>query len=406
MKKIMIMALLALDATTAFAGDSEPLKAIMKANDFAKAQELVKSSLSQLPNDEEKAKAYNKLVELAMSKVEKEQTIITQNQLAEQLKQGKVEPFDTVGYYAAIYNAIANAIECDRYDQMPNSKGKVKPRFHNANQSKLYSLRPNLINGGQEAAQKQDQQIALNYFGLYAESATAPLFKEVDRTKNPDTYVGEVARVASVYAFQDKNMELANKYADIALADTATYNAALDLKVYYMQQGLKTHVDSLQFVSKLQDLYVKNPNSDQIFSTLVTLYGSLDQKTKMDRLISEKITQDPNNFTAWALKGQAEMNAQKWDDAITSFKKAIGIDTKNSLVLTYLGFCINTKAQGLNNLQEQKKLYTESMGYLEKAKNVDPNREKANWSYPLYQCYYNLYGQNDSRTKEMESMNK
>ena len=219
-------------------------------------------------------------------------------------------------------------------------------------------------------------------------------------------YVGEVARVASVYAFQNKNMELANKYADIALADTATYKAALDLKVYYMQQGLKTHADSLQFVSKLQDLYVKNPNSDQIFSTLVTLYGSLDQKTKMDKLISEKIAQEPNNFTAWALKGQAEMNAQKWDDAIMSFKKAIDIDTKNTLVLTYLGFCINSKAQGLNNLQEQKKLYTESMGYLEKAKDVDPNREKANWSYPLYQCYYNLYGQNDNRTKEMENMNK
>ena len=60
----------------------------------------------------------------------------------------------------------------------------------------------------------------------------------------------------------------------------------------------------------------------------------------------------------------------------------------------------------MNNSQEQKKLYTESVGYLEKAKEVDPNREKANWSYPLYQCYYNLYGANDSRTKEMEGMNK
>jgi len=406
MKKLMIMALLALGATTVFAGDSEPLKAIMKANDFATAQELVKSSLSQLPNDEEKAKAYNKLVELAMFKVEKEQTIITQNQLAEQLKQGKVEPFDTAGYYSAIYNAITNAIECDKYDQMPNSKGKIKPRFHSANQSKLYPLRPNLINAGQEAIQKKDQEAALKYFGLYAESASAPLFKEVDRTKTPDTYLGEVARVASVYAFQNKNMELANKYVDIAMSDTATYKEALDLKVYYMQQGLKTHEDSLQFVSKLQELYVKNPKSDQIFMTLSNLYGSLGQKGEMDRLINEKIAQEPNNFTAWAMKGQAEMNAQKWDEAIASFKKAVEIDTKNALVLTYLGFCINAKAQNMNNPQEQKKLYTESVGYLEKAKEVDPNREKANWSYPLYQCYYNLYGANDSRTKEMEGMNK
>ena len=201
-------------------------------------------------------------------------------------------------------------------------------------------------------------------------------------------------------------MELANKYVDIAMSDTATYKEALDLKVYYMQQGLKTHEDSLQFVSKLQELYVKNPKSDQIFMTLSNLYGSLGQKGEMDRLINEKIAQEPNNFTAWAMKGQAEMNAQKWDEAIASFKKAVEIDTKNALVLTYLGFCINAKAQNMNNPQEQKKLYTESVGYLEKAKEVDPNREKANWSYPLYQCYYNLYGANDSRTKEMEGMNK
>ena len=80
-------------------------------------------------------------------------------------------------------------------------------------------------------------------------------------------------------------------------------------------------------------------------------------------------------------------------------------DDKNVIVLTYLGFCINSKAAAINNdVPAQKVLYKESMGYLEKAKELDPNREKANWSYPLYQCYYVNYGAADQRTKDLESL--
>ena len=72
MKKIMIMALMVLGTTCAFAGDSEALKAIKKAKDFTEAQNLVMNTLGQLANDAEKATAYNKLVDLAIDKYNKE----------------------------------------------------------------------------------------------------------------------------------------------------------------------------------------------------------------------------------------------------------------------------------------------------------------------------------------------
>ena len=72
MKKLMIAAMMLLTTSAAFAGDSEALKAILKAKTYAEAQELVKANLNQLANDAEKAKAYNKLVDLAMEKVSKE----------------------------------------------------------------------------------------------------------------------------------------------------------------------------------------------------------------------------------------------------------------------------------------------------------------------------------------------
>ena len=124
-------------------------------------------------------------------------------------------------------------------------------------------------------------------------------------------------------------------------------------------------------------------------------------------LISDKLSADPKNYTAWALKGQNEMNTSKWDDAVSSYKKAIEIKNNEPILYTYLGYCINSKAGAINNdIKAQKALYQESLPYLEKAKQLDPNRDKANWSYPLYQCYYVLYGANDARTKEIESMIK
>lgn len=263
-----------------------------------------------------------------------------------------------------------------------------------------------MINGGQQAGNAENTALAFKNYALYVDSSTDPLFNGVDKSKTPDQYLGEVARVAAVFAFQSKQMDDANKYVDIAMKDTAVYKDALNLKLYIMQQGLKTREDSVNYVNKLKGLYTQDSKNDQIFATLASMYGSLKMTAEQDLIIKDKLAKEPDNFSAWALKGQNEMNAGNMEEAIASFKKASAIDDKNVIILTYLGFCLNSKAANLNTVPEQKALYKESMEILEKAKELDPNREKANWSYPLYQCYYTIYGANDARTKAMESLNK
>ena len=106
MKKMMIAALMTVAVSTAWAGDSDALKKIMKAGTYAEAESMIKSSLSALANDAEKAKAYNKLVDLAMKGVSKEMNVITNNQMAEQLGQGKVEQYDTLAYYTCLSSGL------------------------------------------------------------------------------------------------------------------------------------------------------------------------------------------------------------------------------------------------------------------------------------------------------------
>lgn len=395
MKKFFIMAMLAVAATSTYAQD---IKSVLKAKDYAEAQSQLNSCLSSLSN-EEKAKAYNKLVELSMQKVNKENSTIVENQALQQMGQ-QAKPVDMQGFYTSLTNALNAAQECEKYDQMPNAKGKVSPKFHKKNQATLWTLRPQLINAGQDCLQKDDNKGALAYYAAYVESGNSSLFADMDKTKAPDTYLGEVARVASVIAFQEKDMETANKYCDVALKDTASYKDALNLKMAMMQQQMKTKEDSVKCLKTFEELYANDKNNESIFTNLATLYGNLGMKAEQDKCIQERLAADPKCFVAWAVKGQAEMNASKWDEAIADFKKAIEIKP-SALVMTWMGYCNNNKAANLQDVKQQKVLLAETEKYLEKAKELDPEQKEANWKYLLYNTYYVLYGADDARTKSV-----
>ena len=64
MKKLMIAALMMLGTSPAFAGDSEPLKAVLDAKDYKQAVQLLNQNLSQLANAQEKARPTSMLPNL------------------------------------------------------------------------------------------------------------------------------------------------------------------------------------------------------------------------------------------------------------------------------------------------------------------------------------------------------
>lgn len=407
MKKLMIAALMMLGTSAAFAGDSEPLKAVLAAKDFAQASQLLKQNLGQMANAAEKAKAYNYVTKLALKTYNDQAAIEAANVQAKLLKQ-KETPYDTLAYFQAAYDATVNAVECAKYDAEPNEKGKVKPKFTNELAQTVATPRLQLVNAGNYYAQRNDQDNILKYWGTFLDTDNHPMFAKAHDSEKQ--YLGQVAYYTALYANQAKQYDRAEKYADIAMTDTATRKQAESLKYAIAQLNLKTHADSLAFAQKMKAAYDADPSNETIFGLLCNMYSGMNMDAELNAVLDKAIAANPNNFTAWAMKGQnlvgKESKSQNpnYDECINAFKKAIAIKDDNSVVLTYLGFALNAKAAGINgNVPAQKELYTESMGYLEKAKQVDPDRIQSNWAYPLYQCYYSLYGANDSRTKELES---
>ena len=407
MKKIMFAVVMMFATSAAFAADSDALKSILKAKNYAEAAQLLNSSASQLASDAERAKAYNHLTQLALEIFDKETAKELSNvALVQTGKASEVTPYDTIALYEAAYNALVNAIECDKYDNMPDAKGKVKPKFREANVQRVGSARVQLVNAGQREAQHGNEQGVLKYWGTFLDTEDCALLSTYDKS-NEAGFFGQVAYFTGLYANQAKDVNRAIKYLDMAMKDPEQAKEAQAQKFAIAQANLKSEADTLKFIEEIKVFYAENPDNEAAFGTLCNLYSGMGKKDVVMELVNEKIARDPNNYTAWALKGQTEMNAQEYTEAIESFKKAIAIDDTNPIVLTYLGFCMNNKAAGIEgDIPAQKALYKESMGYLERAKELDPNRMKANWAYPLYQCYYINYSANDPRTKELEEILK
>ncbi len=402
MKKLIVAAMLVLGATSAFAGDSDALKAVMKAKTYAEAEALVKQNLGQFANDAEKAKAYNKLVDLGMKVFNEQQTIQQTNQLMK-----KNDPVDENVMNEGAYNALMNAIECYKYDQLPNAKGKVAPKF-NGNATRVWGARQQLVNAGQTAAQNNKADEVLKYWGAFLDTDSEPLFAAVDAKQKEaeKEYIGQVALFAARYAYQAKDAARCEKYCDIAMTSEKEAKDALNLKLYVMKDGLKTKEDSLNYVNKLKDLYAKDPSNEVMLDGLNSMYSALKMEKEQTDLLDAAIAKDPKNFVALANKGMMYIQKNDANNAIKCLKQALEAKPDNVVVMTYLGACYNSKAGEIQAVQGRKVVYQEAIKILDKAKELDPEKAQANWGYTRYQAYYGYYGPNAPETKKAEEESK
>ena len=402
MIKLIVAAMMVLGATTAFAGDSDALKAVMKAKTYAEAEALLKQNLGQLANDAEKAKAYNKLVDLSMKAYNDQQSIMQTNQIMK-----KNDPIDENAMNEGAYNALLNAVECYKYDQLPNAKGKVAPKF-GGNAARVWSARIQLVNAGQTAAQNNKADDVLKYWGAFLDTETNPLFASIDAKlkESEKEYIGQVALFAARYAYQAKDGARCEKYCDIAMKSEKEAKDALNLKLYVLKDGLKTHADSLSYINKLKDLYAKDANNEVILDGLNSMYSSMRMQKEQEALLDEVLAKNPNSFVALANRGMMFIQRNDADNAIKNLKKALDIKPDNVTVMVYLGACYNSKASALQDPNGRKVVYKEAIKVLDKAKELDPEKSQANWGYTRYQAYYGYYGPTAAETKKAEEESK
>ena len=402
MKKVMMLAIALMVSTMTFAGDSDALKAILKSKDYTEAAQLLKANLASLADNAEKAKAYNHLVDLAMAKVQNETGTIAENQLAVQMGQGKEKAYDTLGLAEGICNAITAAIECNKYDQLPDAKGKVKPKFAEKNASRIWVVRPNLLEIGNNEVDKKNEAGALKYWGTFIDAEEDPLFSTQDHGKLKE-YVAQVALFAGHYAVQAKDMDRANKYFEVAKRDPEWKDRAFNAQIQAMGSNLKTHEDSIGYINYLKKLYETEPENDVIIDRINSMYEGMKDKAAQMASLDSHLAKYPNSYIVMADKGIMAMNENNAEEGAKWLRKATEVKSDNAVVWTYLGVCLNVLAANSTDDAAGKKYFDEAIVAFDKAKELDPERNLANWGYNRYQAYYGRYGEDDARTKQAEA---
>ena len=409
MKKMMMMAMMAA-VSMSVSAQMDVVKNAKKLLDKGSVEEAIQAVQPALTagSNAEKAAAWN-LVSAAQYKKFSD---IQAQKLENQVKQVDA-PVDEAAMNAAIVAAFEAALKCDEFDNMPDEKGKVKPKFRSDNQKIYQNGRLQCINVGQYEYNQKNYPNAFKAFALYVDTQDAPLFTGLDMAN--DAYKYEVAYFASLSAYQSKDYPNVIKYAQIAAQDPSKIKDATEILVYSKKETMKTKQDTLEYVEMLKEASQKLPDDTRYSGWLGDYYLNSGNTDELMTWADNEIAKNPNNKMGYTFKGEAYRLTDKFDEAVECYKKAFEVDPTYVVAAYQAGVTLNSKALAMKdqladkngmltteNVNKVKVVLNEAKDFLEKVREADPNREQVNWAYALYQVYYSL-GDNEKAT-ELESI--
>jgi len=396
----MMMAMFMVASATAFAGDSDALKAILKAKDYAEAEALLKSGLSQLANDQEKAKAYNKLVDLAYAKYKKEDDTRITNQALQ-----KNDPVDTDGMIQAGIAALTYATECDKYDILPNAKGQVKPAFQKKNQDRLQSVFKGLYEKGCDFAESTKNAEAFQCLDAYLKAADSPLFSVIPAIKNDPNH-GIAAYYAGRAAMQLDNKTRAIELLKMGVSDTIkqVHDFSLDLLLYTLGKNRSTKEDSLKFINDMKDLYAQYPESEKVYSYLCDALILNNDEAAVVEIGKNHLAKYPDSVLPHIYSAFLLQNQKKYQEAIDQWNKVPESQPNYVQFAYYRAVCKYNIAVEFNeansdartgrltpeNETKFKELIAAAQADFEKCQELDPDQNTVKWKYLLHNVYTQL----------------
>lgn len=412
MKKFMMMALMAVAATSAFAQDAliKDAKKLLSKGEFDQAAQTLAPALTSAETLDKRGAWYlqSEIQNGKYMAIQKQQTAI-------QLEK-KNEVYDTLGMHLAAVAAWEAALKCDEFDQQPDEKGKVKPKYRQDLQNKYKLFGVPLVQAGQFFYQnRKDNDNAFKAWSAYVDMKGTTLFSDV-KDFPIDPFFYDIAYYTAILAYQMKNYPEAEKYATLTAQDPQKASEATEIMIFSKKETMKTPEDSVAYVNMLKDLHKQNPEEERYFNLLMDYYTHTRNMKALKAWAEEEIEINAENKMAWALKGEVQMNESEWDAAVESYKKAIELDPTFVQCIFNAGVCLNSKAINLKdqladkntgkltkaNADKIKAVLAEALTFMERAKELDPDSEKVKWAYPLYQIYYSL-GDN-AKANEMEKL--
>jgi tetratricopeptide (TPR) repeat protein len=300
-------------------------------------------------------------------------------------------------------------IQCDKIEQQPNEKGKIKFKYRKKNADIIAQERINLINGGINF--QDDSKKAFKYFAMYVDIPSLPMMAKKELPTN-DTLTTEIAYYATMMASRLKDFDSTIKYGKIASDDKKNGVKANQL----VCDAYKAKGDTVTWLNTLKEGISKYPkNNSYFFANLVDYYSNNGKANEAMKFADDMIAADPSNPFNTYVKGFLYMNLEDYPNAIKCYLQVLEMDPDYVEANLNLGWIYCKQAMkfsenastDINDAQfaKDKKvmddLYRKALPYYEKVRLLKPDN-KDFWMNALYRIYYTLNMGN--QLKEIEAM--
>lgn len=393
MKRVLLTVALCVAASASFAQKKvvNEAQSIAKGSnaDFGEARTLIKGALEN-PETKNDAKTWYVagFIEDQQFNAERAKQILGQ------------QPNEPV-MYEALYGILPYFQKAYELDQLPNEKGKVKPKFTKDIQSILSANHVYLFNGGAYYFDKQEYKKAYDFFNQYVEISELPMFAGTQTAEKDSTFM-TVQFYAAAAASLTKDSKLA-----IAALERAKKTPYRQYDVYqylcYEYGEAKTAQDSLMLEKTFEEGMQIFPDSAFFLNNLINTYIYSNRNEKAVEMLNVAIQKNPNDANLYNVMGRVyETGLKDNDNAEKYFKTALEKDPNLTDALSNIGRIYYN--QGVNKLSEAnmindskkyqeelglaKELFKKALPYYKKAHEADPG--KMDNMIALRGIYYNL----------------
>ena len=393
MKRVLLTVALCVAASASFAQKKvvNEAQSIAKGSnaDFGEARTLIKGALEN-PETKDDAKTWYVagFIEDQQFNAERAKQILGQ------------QPNEPV-MYEALYGILPYFQKAYELDQLPNEKGKVKPKYTKDIKSILSANHVYLFNGGAYYFDKQEYKKAYDFFNQYVEISELPMFAGTQTAEKDSTFM-TVQFYAAAAASLAKDSRLA-----IAALERAKNTPYRQYDVYqylcYEYGEARTAQDSVMLEKTFEEGMQVFPDSAFFLNNLINTYIYSNRNEKALEMLNVAIQKNPNDANLYNVMGRVyETGLKDYANAEKNFQIALEKDPNLTDALSNIGRIYYN--QGVNKLSEanminDSKKYQEELGmakdlfkkalpYYKKAHEAEP--EKMDNMIALRGISYNL----------------
>lgn len=393
MKRVLLTVALCVAASASFAQKKvvNEAQSIAKGSnaDFGEARTLIKGALEN-PETKDDAKTW-----YVAGFIEDQQFN------AERAKQILGQQLNEPVMYEALYGILPYFQKAYELDQLPNEKGKVKPKYTKDIKSILSANHVYLFNGGAYYFDKQEYKKAYDFFNQYVEISELPMFAGTQTAEKDSTFM-TVQFYAAAAASLAKDSRLA-----IAALERAKNTPYRQYDVYqylcYEYGEARTAQDSVMLEKTFEEGMQVFPDSAFFLNNLINTYIYSNRNEKALEMLNVAIQKNPNDANLYNVMGRVyETGLKDYANAEKNFQIALEKDPNLTDALSNIGRIYYN--QGVNKLSEAnmindskkyqeelsmaKDLFKKALPYYKKAHEAEP--EKMDNMIALRGIYYNL----------------